>query len=153
KEKYRQAAIHAADFIAGTLTKADGTLLRGARAGKAGTVPGFLDDYAFYADGLLALYDATKATRFLTQARSVADQMNRRFWDKDGDGGFLSHGPEGAPVKQQRDGEDNATPSPNGIAASVLLRLSKLPVSPGDRPLSEAAHLKQQAAQTVQSFH
>jgi uncharacterized protein YyaL (SSP411 family) len=150
--KFRDAAIHATDFIAKTLTKQDGTLIRGAREGKAGSVAGFLDDYAYYAVGLLTLYDATQETRFLTLARTVVDQMIRLFWDKDGAGGFLSRGPDGAPVKHQRDGEDNATPSPNGIAAQVLIRLAKLPVQSKDRPVTEASYLKRLAAQTIQVF-
>ena len=54
--RYRDAARRAADFILRQLW--DGTtLLRRYRAGDA-AIPGFLDDYAIFAQALLDLYEA-----------------------------------------------------------------------------------------------
>jgi len=41
--------------------------------------PGFLDDYAFLAQGLLALHRATNDTKWLDAARELAAQMKQRF--------------------------------------------------------------------------
>jgi uncharacterized protein YyaL (SSP411 family) len=152
--RYLKAAIAAADLLTKTMTTAEGQLLRSSRNGRAGRVSGFLDDYAFFANGLLSLYDATKERQWLQRAQATVDQMERRFWDKSGEGGFLSFGPDGAPVIQMREGEDSATPSPNGIAAQVLLHLANLRISQQDagHPAGEEAHLRQQAAQTIQAF-
>jgi uncharacterized protein YyaL (SSP411 family) len=150
-ERYHAAAVRAADFLSKTLTKSDGGLLRAARLGVPGTVSGFLDDYAFAADGLLDLYAATHDERYRKQAQSLAEQMLRRFWDKDGDGGFLIQGPSGAPITQTRSGEDDATPSPTGTAAKVLARLSALPATADQTP-AQSAQYRQQVALTTQTF-
>ena len=51
-ERYHRSAERAAQFALCTLITADGALLRTARAGRA-RLPGYLEDYAFLADGLL----------------------------------------------------------------------------------------------------
>src|SRR5947208_1468358 len=56
-DAYRQAGERAARFVLGNLLK-DGVLRVSWRQGKVGP-PGFLDDHAFLARGLLDLYDAT----------------------------------------------------------------------------------------------
>ncbi len=150
-ERYKKAAQNAADFLTSPLTKPDGSLLRVARQGKAGAVPGFLDDYAYSADGLLDLYAATKEDRYRKQAQALTEQMLRRFWDKDGAGGFLTPGPNGAPVAQSRSGEDDAVPSPTGVAAQVLSRLASLPATPGQTP-AQVSQYRQQVALTIQNF-
>lgn len=150
QKRYLDAAVRDADFISKTMTLSDGKLLRSAHAGKAGSVPGFLDDYACLAEGLLDLYEATKEEKWLAQSRATVEQMIRRYWDKDGSGGFLSRGPDGAPVAHMKDAEDNATPSSNGIAAQVLTRLAALPSS--GRPAGESAQFRREAAQTVKAF-
>ena len=150
-ERYRTAAVRAADFLTKTLTRPDGSLLRAARQGAPGTVPGFLDDYAYTADGLLDLYAATKEDRYRKQAQALTEQMLRRFWDKDGVGGFLIQGPSGAPITQTRSGEDDAAPSPTGTAARVLARLAALPAARDQTP-AQAAQYRQQVALTTQTF-
>lgn len=149
--RYRDAALRALDFLSKTLTQPDGSLQRAARQGKPGNVPGFLDDYAFTADGLLDLYAALRDERYRKQAQSLVAQMLRLFWDKNGDGGFLIQGPSGAPIAQTRSGEDDATPSPTGTAARVLARLAGLPPTADQTP-AQRAQYRQQVALTAQTF-
>ena len=85
---YKKAAERAANYLQNSLTTKDGVLLRAARGGVSGSIPGFLDDYAFYAEGLIALGRATKDDRWIDSARSVVEKMTRFYWDKDGTGGF-----------------------------------------------------------------
>ncbi len=150
-DRYRAAAVRATDFLTKTLTRPDGSLLRAARQGAPGTVPGFLDDYAFSADGLLDLYAATKADRYRKLAQKLTEQMLRLFWDKNGVGGFLIQGPSGAPIAQTRSGEDDAIPSPTGTAAHVLARLAALPATADQTP-AQIAQYRQQVALTTQTF-
>jgi uncharacterized protein YyaL (SSP411 family) len=151
-KRYRAAAEKAGDYVASKLMKADGTLLRDARAGAAGSTPGFPDDYAYLTRGLLANYKAFHDPRWLTRAELVADQMSRLFWGRGGSAGFASPGPAGAPVANGKDGEDNATPSPNGVAALDLIELASTPSGSKPRPAVEAARLRTQASQTVGAF-
>jgi uncharacterized protein YyaL (SSP411 family) len=150
-ERYRAAAARAADFLTKTLTKPDGSLLRTARLGTPGTIAGFLDDYAYTADGLLDLYAATSEARYRKQAQDLTAQMLRRFWDKDGAGGFLIEGPSGTPIARTRSGEDDATPSATGTAAKALSRLAALPPAADQTP-AQIAQYRQQVALTTQTF-
>ena len=124
RDDYRVVAEQNAEFLLRELRTADGRLLRAWKDGRAGTVPGFLDDYALLADGLLALYEATFEPRWLHASRALADEMLARFWD-DTIGGFYDTADDHeALVVRPRDTGDNATPSGNSTAAEVLLRLA-----------------------------
>src|SRR5262249_14271124 len=56
RDDYRQAAERNAEFVLGTL-RSDGRLRRTYKDGRA-RLNGYLEDYAFYADGLLDLYQS-----------------------------------------------------------------------------------------------
>jgi uncharacterized protein YyaL (SSP411 family) len=103
----------------------DGRLLRSWKDGDA-RIGGFLEDYAIYIDGLLALYQATLKERWLQEAIRLTEVMVAEFGDPDGPGFFdtaLSHE---TPVARPRDLHDGATPSGNAVAADVLLRLGAM---------------------------
>jgi len=71
--------------------------------------------------------------------------MAVQLGDKQNGGFFSTASTAGADLlTRMKDGEDNATPSPNGIAALALCRLAE---STGD------AAWKQQALRTVRAFH
>ena len=85
---------------------------------------GYLEDYAFVADGLLALYEATFDQRWLEDATSLVDSMITLFWDE-GEGGFFDTGSDHESlVVRPRDIFDNAQPCGGSVASDVLLRLS-----------------------------
>ncbi len=124
REEYRTAAVRCAEFILRELRRADGELLRSWRQGVANPTPAFLEDYALLADGLLALYEATFDSRWLLEARALADALLERFWD-DSIGGFYDTGSHHEQlVIRPRDTGDNATPSGGSAAADLLLRLA-----------------------------
>ena len=122
--RYVEAARRAADFILGSLVR-DGVLLRRERRGDA-RYPGTLEDYAFFADGLLALYEATFEPRWLAEAKRWTDAMVQRFWDEPR-GGFFFRGKDEEPlIVRAKELYDGATPSGNSAAVLVLLRLGRL---------------------------
>jgi len=67
----------------------DGRLYRRRRAGET-AVPGFLDDYAFLALGLVDLYEATFNPLRIKQAAEIADSMILKFHDAESGGFFFS---------------------------------------------------------------
>ena len=103
----------------------DGRLLRSWKDGDA-RIGGFLEDYAFFIDGLLALYQATLDARWLDEAIRLADVMVAEFADPDGAGFFDTSASHETPVARPRDLHDGATPSGNSVAAEVLLRLGAM---------------------------
>jgi uncharacterized protein YyaL (SSP411 family) len=126
REDYRQAARDCATFLLAELRKSDGTLLRSWRNGQAGATPAFLEDYALFADGLLALYEATFEQRWLLQAIVLADVIVDRFWDDAIAGFYDTADTHEQLVVRPRDTGDNATPCGNSVAADLLLRLATI---------------------------
>jgi len=124
--RYVDAAVCAAAFCRTTLTDTNGNLLRRYAQGEAG-LPAFLDDYAHLADGLLDLHEATKDDRYHVEAARLADVMLARFWDDEEHGFFYTASDGEALIARPKDLFDNATPSPNGVAARALARLGNLP--------------------------
>jgi uncharacterized protein YyaL (SSP411 family) len=122
REDYRSAALRAAELVLDRLGQ-NGRLLRTYKDGVA-RLNGYLEDYAFLADGLLALYTATFEPRWFEEARRLVEAMIAWFWD-DAAGGFYdtSHDHE-ALVARPRDFYDNATPAGSSVAAEVMLRLA-----------------------------
>src|SRR5438093_5372512 len=129
------AALRRPDLVDAARRAADAvtaTLLDGEDLMHAAGVPGLLEDYAYLAEGLLTLWEATFDRRFLEQAAALAERMVATFWDEE-EGAFGST-PAGSsdlaePSVPFVDGE---TPSPNAVAALVLHRLAAL-AAPTDR--------------------
>jgi hypothetical protein len=127
--RYLAAAGRAADFLLGPMRAPDGRLRRTWRESRAGG-PGFLDDHAFVARGLLELYEATGELRRLEQAVDLARTAVRLF-SEEGQGALFDAGKD-APdlLARTREGEDWAVPSGNSVAAALLLRLERLAACP-----------------------
>jgi hypothetical protein len=127
---YLNIARRNADFLLHNLRRADGRVLRSwadlPEQANVPQTPGYLEDYALLADGLLALYMVDGSARWLEETLVLADEMLALFWD-DEVGGFYdtAHDHEHL-VLRPRDVTDNATPSGNSVAVEVLLRLAAL---------------------------
>ena len=127
--RYVEAAVRAAGFVLEHLRDGSGRLLRSWRDGRAGR-PAFADDHASMADACLVLYETTFELRWFEHARSLADELVRRFRDPER-GGFFQTGDDAeALVVRPKDLSDNAVPSGNSAAAEVLLRLAHLTGEP-----------------------
>ena len=111
-----------AKFILDSLVR-DGRLLRTYRNGEA-KLNGYLEDYAFLIDGLLALHEATLDGRWLDESISLGEAMVDLFWEES-EGRFYDTGRDHEElVLRPRDYTDNATPCGSSMAADVLLRLA-----------------------------
>jgi hypothetical protein len=101
----------------------DGRLLRAWKDGR-GKIPGYLEDHAMVADGLLALYEATLDRRWLDAARRLADRMLELFRDPEAGGFFDTGRDHEALIVRPRNLFDSAVPCGSSVAADVLLRLA-----------------------------
>src|SRR5207237_9501204 len=80
--RYTAAARRAADFILNRLYDSKtGILLRRYRQQDA-AIPGFLDDYAFFARGLLDLYEADFHLPYLQTAIKLTEKQMELFEDR-----------------------------------------------------------------------
>ncbi len=122
---YTDAARELAGFLLGAMTDGHGRLLRSWRAGQA-RIPGYLDDYAHVAHGLLELHVATGELRYLEEAHRLASLAVDLFADPER-GGFFFTAADGEPlVARTKELDDNPAPSGSSMLATVLLRLSRI---------------------------
>jgi uncharacterized protein len=119
---YLRAAERAARFALQNLRK-DGVLRVSWRDGKVGP-PGFLDDHAFLARGLLDLYDATSSAAWRDEATRLV-RSAERFVDKDRGGYFLAAAGQRDLIVRPKSLVDDALPSGNAVMTECLLRLSR----------------------------
>ena len=103
-----------------------GRLLRTWKAGSEAKYNAYLEDYAYLAEGLLALYEATFDARWVDWARELAGLMVIHFHDEKNGGFFDTSDDHEELIHRPKDLQDNATPSGNAVAATVLLKLSLL---------------------------
>ncbi|MDP9381740.1 MAG: thioredoxin domain-containing protein [Chloroflexota bacterium] len=120
---YREIAVRNAEFVLSHLKAEDGRLLRTYKDGRA-RLNGYLEDYAFYADGLVSLYEATFDVRWLREARALADRMIEQFWDPGLPGFYDTSADHEQLFNRPRSLYDNAVPAGNSVACELLLRLS-----------------------------
>ncbi len=147
------AARSAAEFVLSEMTAAD-RLLHSYR-GHA-QIPGFLEDYAYLADGLLALWEATFEPAWLDAASTLARQAVELFADT-ADGGFFTAASDNDLIVRQKEIVESATPSPGATLALVLQRLAHLYddqsiAKPAVDSLRIALRYMQQAAQAVATW-
>jgi hypothetical protein len=81
RPKWAEQATRAADFVLAMLRTSDGRLFRSWQDG-APRLDGVLEDYGDLCAGLVALYQATFAPRFLEAAEQLADVAAELFWDE-----------------------------------------------------------------------
>ncbi len=120
--RYVDSARRAAGFLVQTLLRPDGRLFRTARSGRA-HLNGVLEDYAYLADGLIDLYEASGERSWLKHARGLADVLLEEFLDT-ATGTFFQTAHSHEPlIVRRREGNDGALPNAGAIAARALVRL------------------------------
>jgi len=141
-EKYIEEAKKAARFILEEMRK-DGHLMRVFHQGKS-HVKGYSEDYAFFIQALIDLYEATFEIDWLKEADDLNRRMIHQFWDER-NGGFFFTGKENEPlITQSKNPYDNVIPSSNSVALFNLIRLGYL---------TGEETLKQKAEQIIRLFY
>ncbi|TDD53581.1 thioredoxin domain-containing protein [Saccharopolyspora elongata] len=121
-----EAAAQAADLLL-ERHLVDDRLRRTSRDGVVGTAAGVLEDYGCFADGLLALHQATAEPRWLDAACGLLDTALQQFADADHPGMFHDTAADAEPlVRRPSDPTDNASPSGASALASALLAAAAL---------------------------
>lgn len=134
RPEWLRSAQRAMDFVHETLWH-EHRLLATYKDGKA-HLNAYLDDHAFLLDALIELMQAEFRNVDLSFALLIADALLTRFEDKQNGGFYFTSHDHEALIQRDKIGQDNATPSGNGIAAQALLRLSALT---GNQEYADAA--------------
>ncbi len=121
---YTQIARQNAVFLRETMRWGGGRLYHAWKDGAAARHNGYLEDYAYLADGLLALYQTTFEPRWFVWARQLADTMLAHFRDEANGGFFDTADDHESLLYRPKELQDNATPCGNSMAAGALLRLA-----------------------------
>ena len=135
--RWVEAAARAADFVLSRMGK-DGRLQRSWLGGEAG-VPGFLEDHAFLAQGLLDLYEATFEVRWLEAALALAERTEALFGDREGGGWFQTATDHERLLVREKPTHDGAEPSGASVALLVALRLSAFTADDRWRRIADGA--------------
>ena len=134
---YRDLAERNATFLLERLRTPEGRLRRSWKDGRA-TLNGYLEDYANVAEGLLALYETTFDPRWFAAARELMDAALDHFADPEG-GLFDTSDDHETLVARPKGLQDNAVPSGNAMAVTVLLKLAAWTGEGRYRDAAEAA--------------
>jgi hypothetical protein len=102
----------------------DGRLRRSYKDGRA-RFNGYLEDYAFFVEGLIELYQTTFEVEWFEAALDLTETMVALFADDEA--GFYDTSVDHEDlVTRPQDLTDNATPSGNSAAVAALLRMALL---------------------------
>ncbi|MBN1460577.1 MAG: DUF255 domain-containing protein [Armatimonadetes bacterium] len=139
--EYAARAARAARFVLGEMWSGS-RLLRRWRDGEA-KGEGYLDDYMYLAEGLLALYGVTGNSEWSDYARVLAEAALERFWDREEGGFFYSEEGTEELFVRPKEALDHPLPSGNGTAALVLIGLAEQ---------TPKRHYRQQAERVLQAM-
>ena len=121
-KSYLDHAINAIEFIESKIAASDGRLHRTFKDGIA-KLNAYLDDYAFYINALLDVFEVNTDPRYLEKSIMYADHMIQHFWDGEQGNFFFTSDDHERLIVRTKAVYDLAIPSGNSMAASGLLRL------------------------------
>ncbi len=127
RDDYRLAAERNGEFLLRALRTPNGRLRHTWKDGVA-RVDGYLEDHACLAEGLLELYQSTFDSLWYVAALETVEMMIAHF---SAPVGFYDTADDQEKLLvRPRELQDNAVPSGNGMAVTVLLKLDGLAVDP-----------------------
>lgn len=142
KGEYTEIAMRAADFILTDMRSDDGFLYHSYKEGPS-SIPGFLEDYAFFIWALLEIYQSSFRLFYLKAALELNELVLKYFRDSENGGFFQSaSNSENLPVRR-KELYDGALPSGNSVTFLNLLKLSKI---------TGRTDLEERAAQMEKTF-
>jgi uncharacterized protein YyaL (SSP411 family) len=120
---YLDAAARAAEFLQTHLyDQSRKALARNFREGRG--VDGFADDYAFFIQALLDLYEASFEIKWLTFALELQSSFDAQFLDETHGGYFTVTGRDPSILIRMKEDNDSAEPAASSVAALNLARLA-----------------------------
>ncbi|EHO11505.1 Thioredoxin-related protein [Myroides odoratimimus] len=112
-------------FIHNNLWCEERGLLRTYKDGNA-KIEAFLDDYAFYIQGLIYLFEHTEEQQYITEAKNLMDYSLDHFLDHESKFFYFSKHNQEDTITPAIETEDNVIPSSNAIMAINLYKLGLL---------------------------
>jgi uncharacterized protein YyaL (SSP411 family) len=123
--KYLDRALRNYHFLAANLEKKDGGLYHTWKDSKA-SVNGFLEDYCFYIDALIELYQVTFDETFLEKAEMLTEYVITYFHNPENGFFYFTSSQDSGLIARKTEIHDNVIPSGNSAMATVLYKLGHL---------------------------
>ena len=124
-KNYLDVAIRAGEFLWNNMWTDNGILLRIYSNGES-KINGYLEDYAYFLEALISLYEASFDLVWIERANQLADKMICEFYDEKDGGFFMSGLSSEVLIARLKNPADEAVPSANAIATLSLLKLGHL---------------------------
>lgn len=121
--KYLRHAKKAIDFIETNLVSGKDGRLNRMHKNAVSKLNAYLDDYAFYTNALLDVFEVDTQPKYLEKAILYTDFMLKHFWDDKEDNLFFTSDDHEKLIVRTKTFYDLAIPSGSSIAASNLVKL------------------------------
>lgn len=122
EQSFLDTATAKMNFILQHLCTEDGGLFHNYKSGRA-TINGFLEDYCFCIEALIALYQQTFNEAWLTKAKLLMDYVIKHFSVKDSSLFYFTSDLDSALITRKIETEDNVIPASNSSIAKSLFLL------------------------------
>jgi hypothetical protein len=116
---YLERAKENAEFVLSKMSKDDGGLYRNYKKGKA-SIPAFMDDYAYWIEALLNLYEATFDLKWLEEAERLSNYAIKHFADAKTKMFYYTADQKDELIARKMEVSDNVTPASNSVMACNL---------------------------------
>lgn len=123
-QAYIEKAVSGAHFILKNLTDGNGRIYHIFAGGKA-HIPGFLEDYAFMSEALLALYQATFDEQWLHKSLATAEYALEHFTGEHQVMLHMAEDRSGHLLVNPVEATDGVIPSANAVLALTIFRLNR----------------------------
>jgi len=124
EESFLKAAQNCIDFIKKNLIQNE-KLLRTYKNGSA-KIQGYLEDYAYFANALLDVFEINPNSKYLDQAISFGNYLIDHFWDSEHNSFFMTADNHEKLIIRPKSNYDLSLPSGNSVASHLMLRLYHL---------------------------
>lgn len=122
EQHFLNTAINKMNFILQHLCKEDGGIFHNYKSGKA-AINGFLEDYCFCIEALIALYQQTFANTWLMKAKDLMDYVINHFSVKDSSLFYFTSDLDSPLITRKIETEDNVIPASNSSISKSLFLL------------------------------
>ena len=121
-EAFLKAGVKNLNLILSSMRTKDGGLFHSYKNGDA-RINGYLEDYSFTIEALLALYECSFEEKYLTEAKIFADYVFEHFYDEATGNFWFTSDLDPALISRKKEIQDNVIPASNSSLANGLFRL------------------------------
>ncbi|MBP6334935.1 MAG: thioredoxin domain-containing protein [Bacteroidia bacterium] len=111
-----------ADLLLKSIRRTDGGLFHSYKNGKA-QINGYLEDYSFTCEALLALYECSFEEKYLQEAKKLTEYAFEHFYDDSLGSFWFTSNLDPALIARKKEIQDNVIPASNSSMAKALFRL------------------------------